>query len=425
MAFSGLSPQFPAVNQLNIVLPVGVPAGSAVPVQVSLGGITTTSQLNIAITASSATSVISATPLNTVLTPGSQPKSLVTYGSFAYVCGSQYIGVLDISTPGNPKLTATVGTNAFNNVSNLACYIESGNLVAFADTGSTLVSGGPSVTFFSLANPAQPQLTQQSALVKQFVGSVAHRGNYAFAVYNSISFSGSTFLGQNGDLVTIDVSNPQSPKVVYALSGNTGATLGPNSFFDVIAVDDTTIYAASSSSTGSQTTVGTGQLLVVDMSDPVNLKVVKQISIPNTRQVSTIRIQGNLAVTMNDVGGWRNPVDFNQGALLGPTSMSTLDITDPRNPVLLEHGVHSCGSGAVWRWRRPYRHSAVRLRGPSRGHAECLPGCGCADPGEPAVQRGEYSGHSAEPVGGGSELFVRADQQHRRGGLPASSISGS
>jgi uncharacterized protein (TIGR03437 family) len=335
VAFSGLSPQFPAVNQLNIVLPVGVPAGSAVPVQVSLGGITTTSQLNIAITASSATSVISATPLNTVLTPGSQPKSLVTYGSFAYVCGSQYIGVLDISTPGNPKLTATVGTNAFNNVSNLACYIESGTLVAFADTGSTLVSGGPSVTFFSLANPAQPQLTQQSALVKQFVGSVAHRGNYAFAVYNSISFSGSTFLGQNGDLVTIDVSNPQSPKVVYALSGNTGATLGPNSFFDVIAVDDTTIYAASSSSTGSQTTVGTGQLLVVDVSDPVNLKVVKQISIPNTRQVSTIRIQGNLAVAMNDVGGWRNPVDFNQGALLGPTSMSTLDITDPRNPVLL------------------------------------------------------------------------------------------
>jgi uncharacterized protein (TIGR03437 family) len=335
VVFSGLSPQFPAVNQLNIVLPVGVPAGTAVPVQVSLGGITTTSQLNIAITASTATSSIGSAPLNTVLTPGSQPKSLVTYGNIAYVCGSQYVSVLDISDPANPRLTATVGTNAFNNVSNLFCYIESGNLVAFADTGSTLAAGGPSVTFFSLANPAQPQLVQQSALSKQFVSGVAHRGNYAFAVYNSISFSGSSFQGQNGDLVSIDLSNPQSPKVVYALSGSLGGTLGPNSFFDIIAVNDTTIYAASSSSTGSQTTVGTGQLLVVDTTDPTNLKVVKQISIPNTRQTGTIRIQGTLAVTMNDVGGWRNPIDFNQGALLGPTSVSTFDITDPRNPLLL------------------------------------------------------------------------------------------
>ena len=37
VAFSGLSPQFPAVNQINIVLPAGVPSGEAVPVVVSAG----------------------------------------------------------------------------------------------------------------------------------------------------------------------------------------------------------------------------------------------------------------------------------------------------------------------------------------------------------------------------------------------------
>jgi hypothetical protein len=333
VAFSGLSPQFPAVNQLNIVLPVGVPAGSAVPLQLSVGGVSTTSQLNIAI---SGTNTASLSLLTSVLTPASQPRSLAFYGSFAYLCGSQYIAVLDISNPASPKLTATAGTNAFNNVGNLFCYVESGNLVAFADTGSTLVAGtGPSVTVFSLANPAQPQLLNQSALNRTFVSGLAHRANTAFATYNSISFSGSTFLNQGGDFISVDVSSPASPRILSALSGNTApGGGGPNIFFDLIAVNDTTAYAASSTSTGSQTTAGTGVLVVVDTSDPTNLKVVKQVSIPGTRQVATIRIQGNLAVTVNNVEGWRNPIDFTQGAVVGPTNVSTFDISDPRNPVL-------------------------------------------------------------------------------------------
>jgi hypothetical protein len=91
------------------------------------------------------------------------------------VCGSQNIAVLDITNPGSPKLINTVASNVFNNVSNLYCYIESGNLIAFADTGSTLVAGtGPSVSAFSLANPSQPQLLQQTGLNKTFVSGVAH-----------------------------------------------------------------------------------------------------------------------------------------------------------------------------------------------------------------------------------------------------------
>jgi hypothetical protein len=54
-----------------------------------------------------------------------------------------------------------------------------------------------------------------------------------------------------------------------------------------------------------------------------------------------VRVQGNLAVTVNDVEGWRNPIDFTQGALVGPSSVTTFDITDPRNPVLLTTVVSS------------------------------------------------------------------------------------
>ena len=46
--FSGLAPQFVGVNQLNIVVP-NVPAGSAIPIQIQLGGILSPSTITMAV----------------------------------------------------------------------------------------------------------------------------------------------------------------------------------------------------------------------------------------------------------------------------------------------------------------------------------------------------------------------------------------
>ena len=48
--FSGLAPEFVGVNQLNVVVPSGVMPG-VVPIQLRMGGITTTDQVTIAIRA--------------------------------------------------------------------------------------------------------------------------------------------------------------------------------------------------------------------------------------------------------------------------------------------------------------------------------------------------------------------------------------
>ena len=47
--FSGLAPQFPGVNQLNIVIPQGVTPGGAVAIQIRVAGITTSNQVTIAV----------------------------------------------------------------------------------------------------------------------------------------------------------------------------------------------------------------------------------------------------------------------------------------------------------------------------------------------------------------------------------------
>jgi uncharacterized protein (TIGR03437 family) len=47
--FSGLSPQFVGVNQINVRVPAGAPTGGAVPLQISMGGLTSTEKVTIAI----------------------------------------------------------------------------------------------------------------------------------------------------------------------------------------------------------------------------------------------------------------------------------------------------------------------------------------------------------------------------------------
>jgi uncharacterized protein (TIGR03437 family) len=47
--FSGLSPNFVGVNQINVVLAQGTPTGNQVPLQIQIGGLTSTNQVTIAV----------------------------------------------------------------------------------------------------------------------------------------------------------------------------------------------------------------------------------------------------------------------------------------------------------------------------------------------------------------------------------------
>lgn len=47
--FSGLAPQFVALYQVNIIVPPGIPPGNAVPIQIAIGGMTSSDKVTIAL----------------------------------------------------------------------------------------------------------------------------------------------------------------------------------------------------------------------------------------------------------------------------------------------------------------------------------------------------------------------------------------
>jgi len=49
VVFAGLSPQFVGVNQINVAIPASTPTGNAVSLQISLGGVTTSAAVTIAV----------------------------------------------------------------------------------------------------------------------------------------------------------------------------------------------------------------------------------------------------------------------------------------------------------------------------------------------------------------------------------------
>lgn len=49
VVFSGMTPQFVGVYQINIIIAPGTPTGNAIPIQISMGGVTTPNNITIAV----------------------------------------------------------------------------------------------------------------------------------------------------------------------------------------------------------------------------------------------------------------------------------------------------------------------------------------------------------------------------------------
>jgi hypothetical protein len=278
---------------------------------------------------------------NRSLPAGINPASAASRRSAnaqAYVCDDQEVSVIDVTNPVNPQIVATALSSLIKNSANIHCAVQRGNLVVFADQTSTLVAngGGPGVSSFSLANPVQPQLINATSLTKRFFQDPVYIGNFAFVPTAALTFFlGFQWDGEFGDLISVDLTNFNSPALVGTLAQpQVNSTFGgATPVLGAVQADTSLIYLGGSTATGGGNS-GIGRLQVADVTSPTGMKLTGQLLIPGTIHSYAPLIQGTVAVGIGNTGGYVGSLNVSPGEK-GNIVVTTFDVSDRRSPAIL------------------------------------------------------------------------------------------
>ncbi len=275
----------------------------------------------------------------------SAATDVAVLGNWAFVCGSQGIDIVDIADPMNPAVVDNVDQGASS------CEVRGDRLVTVL--GPQLPT---EVVVFDVSDPARPTRVGDVDLDYDRAANVVIGDDSAFFATNAFCltrsgiFSPFDVVDQHGDVLSIDLSDPANPQLADVLFNTFGTASdgdpaeepcprsgGPSPVFQVVAVDDDTLLAATTTTLGSDTQSGVGRLLVLDVSDPANLQVVNELEIPGTVVLAGLAISGDLGLVSGSAGGFRDPVHSvaTEFAPLGPIVLTTLDLTNPRNPQIV------------------------------------------------------------------------------------------
>jgi uncharacterized protein (TIGR03437 family) len=197
----------------------------------------------------------------------------------------------------------------------------------------------PTFRVYDLANPKSPKPTASTTVNKQFFGAPYFEGNTAYFGSNVIVF-GSGYPGpvtdQAGDFTSMDVTNLSAPAVLGTLESQSHGAVYGGSFnvYGTTPYSSQLAYVAATTSQGSATQTGVGQLWVVNTSNPSAMSLVKAINVTGTLQVFAPLIQGNTAVSIGDSGGWRQPC-CGTNAFTGNAVVTVYNISSPQDPQIV------------------------------------------------------------------------------------------
>jgi uncharacterized repeat protein (TIGR01451 family) len=247
-----------------------------------------------------------------------------------YVAGTNGIDIVDATDPDNPINKGSFAADLI---------VRGGFTVGRVDTiggkdyllvGTTTTRNANQFTLlvYSLADPLHPALVSTTVIPYQFLAEMLVHGNTVLVPTHGvyISFFGGIF-DQFGTLLSLDVSDPAKPKLAEVLFNNRGPAAGGDHREDGgIIVNDRLAYVSTTTSAGGALDSGIGRILVVDFSDPANLRIVDQVDVPGTIHAIDIGSQGDRALVVGSTGG----VDD-----LKNVTLTVLDITDRAHPKVI------------------------------------------------------------------------------------------
>ena len=323
------------------------------------------------------------------------PRSMTLFQNgaqqLAYVCSDSVVNIVDVTNASSPTAIGTFagdiltaengspvpgfqgvscttysngGSNYFLiNYSRYDGNTTAGNIPTHFATYSLTVPTAPtrvgnvvdiirpdSAGFYLAGNTAL--MFQSTTFYNQFSNFItAFSGDIWAADLTNIATTGVSYLNDIYSCGSLD-SNNQCTNVtnVPTYTGTTGACTqtgttpvpnlqyrgGPYRIGGGTAVNSTTSYFASSDSVNGNIlnptcpTV-TSQLLVVDTTTPSTPSIVKSVPDPAMAFITGIAVQGSIAVAVGDSAG----IYDNNSGYVGNLVISSFDITNPRNPVLL------------------------------------------------------------------------------------------
>ncbi|MCA9061494.1 MAG: hypothetical protein KDA96_00465 [Planctomycetaceae bacterium] len=288
---------------------------------------------------------------------GDQLHQMALSHGILYAFGdNRGVHVIDVTEPRRPQYLEDEGRSA-------SAGIVDGNRLL-------TIQGGPpnAVTFFANSVIGYYDLGGLTAATPtnlnfpigelfpnyQFAQDLVLQGNTLFVSMLAVRYQGATndIFQQNGTVLSIDLSNPFSPQLqdvlFNELGGNAQAPLnangGPYNMFGMASPAPGLLYVGSTTATGTDTQTGVGRLLVVDISSPGDInsdppsssKVLRELTIPGTRQVRSMTLDGHTAYVVASEGGWLD--NFTDVSDIGPTGnivLASIDVSDPANPVLI------------------------------------------------------------------------------------------
>ena len=291
-------------------------------------------------------------------------------GALSYVGASGGIDVVDVSDPTQPQVLSIFGSSdlAGAKVAQLQVYNNELVVLVSAPGGSTSPNGPPcNLLIYSLANPTSPVLLGRTPLTFDGgsplkIGGFTISNNHVYtttAWYRYFIASG-VIVGQFGESLDVDITNPASPTVVNAIyndppnpatiyaDGTSGYADGTSPFDQIVAVNTDTLWIGSTTATGADTNGSdvAGQILVVDTTDPSSPSVLEKLNIPGMAVVTGISIQGNQALVIGSSENWLPGI----AGYGGDVVVATLDLTNPDDPTLVSTqnlGIASTGIGAL------------------------------------------------------------------------------
>lgn len=315
ISFLGLTPGFVGLLQANLVVPA-LAAGDY-PLVLTIGGRASNNPL--VTVASPATNLL--TRLGSVDIAGGS-INVAHRNGFAYACAASGLSVINTADPASMRfLNAFGGQVGF-------CAVKDNLLISA--TGN---AGNSQVNVFNLDRPEQPARVSSALNIPQFGQELTISGNFAHvsSVWFEFFTNPNRITRQQGDLHSINLSNPVQPTLASTLRPDPANPSSSNEspYFGQLRNGPDTLYLLSTTNTGSNTSTGLGRLVVVDTADPANPRALSQVSLPRTNTLNCGALDGSTVLAVGNTSSWTSPGDF---AIRGDVTLTTLDVSDPRNP---------------------------------------------------------------------------------------------